>query len=154
MTPPVPLTPAQRAVAFGMLEDRGDDSLDAHVRRLMKDLGLEGYHTRNSIGSRRGFPDWEIWGTRIIHRELKTERGVLSVDQRHVGSLITKGGGDWCVWRPRDLLDGTIARQLARIAFREAALWRTSRNAPRSGRVNMQTIIAAGMNACTVTRMT
>lgn len=116
-----PLTPAQRAVAFAMTEDRGPDSLDAHVRRLMKDLGLEGMHVRNSIGSRRGFPDWEIWGTRIIYRELKTERGTLSDDQRHVSSLIKKAGGDWAVWQPHDLVDGTIAAQLRRIAFKEAA---------------------------------
>lgn len=115
------LTPAQRSVAFAMLEDRGPDSLDAHVRKLMKDLGLDGYHTRNSVGSRRGFPDWEIWGTRIVHRELKTERGTLSPYQRRVGSLITRAGGDWAVWRPSDLLNGVIARQLAAIAFKEAA---------------------------------
>lgn len=102
--------------AWSMLEDRGPDSLDSHVRRLMKDFGLDGFHCRNSIGSRRGFPDWEIWGTSVIWRELKTERGTLSVDQRRVGSLITRAGGDWSTWRPRDLFDGTIARQLAAIA--------------------------------------
>lgn len=102
--------------AWAMSEDRGPDSLEAHVRRLMKDLGLDGFHVRNSIGSRRGFPDWEIWGTSVLWRELKSERGRLSTDQRRVGSLITRAGGDWAVWRPRDLLDGTIARQLARIA--------------------------------------
>lgn len=32
------------AIAAAMSEDRGPDSLDAHVRRLMKDLGLWGYH--------------------------------------------------------------------------------------------------------------
>ena len=118
MTAPPPLTPQQRTMAFAMPEDRGPDSLDAHVRRLMKDLGLEGFHVRNSIGSRRGFPDWEIWGTRILHRELKSERGALSVDQRRVGSLITRAGGDWAVWRPADLLNGTITRQLHRISVK------------------------------------
>ena len=101
---------------WSMLEDRGPDSLDAHVRRLMKDLGLDGYHTRNSKGSRKGFPDWEIWGSKIIWRELKSERGTLSVDQRRVGTLIKLGGGDWAVWRPRDLVRGVVAAQLAAIA--------------------------------------
>ena len=119
----IPLTPAQRAIAFAMTEDTGPDSLDAHVRKLMADLRLEGMHVRNSVGSRRGFPDWEIWGNRILWRELKSERGTLTVDQRRVGSLITKAGGDWAVWRPQHLVDGTIARQLARVAVapREAA---------------------------------
>lgn len=110
------LTPAQRTTANRMLEDRGPDSLDAHVRRLMKDLGLDGFHCRNSIGSRKGFPDWEIWGSEILHRELKTETGTLSPDQRKVGALITRAGGNWSVWRPRDLVGGVIAEQLRRIA--------------------------------------
>lgn len=101
--------------AYRMLEDRGPDSLDANVRRLMKDLGIEGYHTRNSIGSRRGFPDWEFWGRWIMHRELKSESGVLSPDQRRVGALILDAGGDWAVWRPRDLFSGAIAAQLQQL---------------------------------------
>lgn len=102
--------------AYKMLEDRGPDSLDAHVRKLMKLYGLDGFHCRNSIGSRRGFPDWEIWGTSTIWRELKTERGRLTVPQRRVGSLINRAGGDWQVWKPRDLFSGVIAAQLERIA--------------------------------------
>ena len=98
-----------------MLEDRGPDSLDAHVRRLMKDLGLDGYHTRNSIGSRRGFPDWEIWGRWVMWRELKSEVGLLSRDQRRVGELIRQAGGDWAVWRPRDLFSGAIQQQLQQL---------------------------------------
>ena len=101
--------------ASRMLEDRGPDSLDAHVRRLMRDLGLEGYHTRNSIGSRRGFPDWEIWGRWVMYRELKSESGVLSPDQRRVGLLIRQAGGDWDVWRPRDLFSGRIQQELQQL---------------------------------------
>lgn len=103
-------------VAAVMLEDRGPDSLDAHVRKLMKDFGLDGIHIRNPVGSRKGFPDWEIWGTSILYRELKTERGQLTPEQRHVGSLIRRAGGNWAVWRPRDLLSGVIAAQLQAIA--------------------------------------
>ena len=57
-----------------------------------------------------------------IFAELKSERGVISLDQRRVGSRITRSGLYWVVWRPTQLLDGTIARRLARIAgFKEAA---------------------------------
>jgi hypothetical protein len=58
--------------AATMPEDRGPDSLDAHVRKLMADLGLFGYHTRNSKGSTAGWPDWVIIGrVGILYRELK-----------------------------------------------------------------------------------
>src|ERR1700759_1492577 len=105
------------AKAAAMPEDRGPDSLDAHLRRLMADLGLFAYHTRNSKGSEKGWPDWVIIGRGgILYRELKAEHGTLSPEQRHVGELITRAGGNWAVWRPRDLLDGTIARELASLA--------------------------------------
>ena len=100
-----------------MPEDRGPNSLDAHVRRLIADLGLFGYHTRNSKGSAPGWPDWVIVGRGgILYRELKTEHGAPTAAQRHVGDLITRAGGDWAVWRPRDLLDGSVGRQLATLA--------------------------------------
>lgn len=62
-----------------------------------------------------GWPDLVIFGTGILWRELKSHTGILYPHQRRVGSLITAGGGDWCVWRPRDLVDGTIERQLRAI---------------------------------------
>ena len=100
-----------------MPEDRGPDSLDAHVRRLMADLGLFGYHTRNSKGSAAGWPDWVIIGRGgILYRELKAEHGSLSPEQRHVGELIRQAGGNCPVWRPRDLLAGSIGRELADLA--------------------------------------
>jgi hypothetical protein len=99
-----------------MSEDRGPDSLDAHVRRLMKDLGLWGYHPLNSIGSRQGWPDWTILGAWIMHRELKRQSGKLTADQQMVGDLIQAAKGDWDVWRPVDLLSGRIARELAALA--------------------------------------
>lgn len=100
-----------------MLEDRGSDSLDAHVRRYLKDLGLFGYHPRHSIGSEAGWPDWVFIGEHgMIFRELKTEQGRLSLAQRSVGSKLTWVGADWAVWRPRDLYSGVILRQLQAIA--------------------------------------
>jgi hypothetical protein len=102
--------------AWAMLEDRGPDSLDFHVRKLMKDLGLKGYHARNSIGSPRGWPDWVIWnphgGRPPLFRELKTEQGRLTVEQRQTGSELRQSGMDWTIWRPRDLFTGVIVKQL------------------------------------------
>jgi hypothetical protein len=109
--------------AAAMPEDRGPDSLDAHVRRLMADLGLWAYHVRNSKGSEPGWPDWVIIGTRIIYRELKAEHGTLSPEQRAVGARITRAGGNWKVWRPSDLLSGQIARELTEVAAIQAELF-------------------------------
>ena len=110
-----------------MPEDRGPDSLDAHVRRLMADLGLFGYHTRNSKGSGPGWPDWVIIGRGgILFRELKAEQGTVSPEQRHVGDLITRAGGNWAVWRPRDLLDGSVGRELASLAAVQLELWQAA----------------------------
>jgi hypothetical protein len=118
------MTEAQRRLAAAMAEDRGPDSLDAHVRKLIKDLGLFGYHPRNSKGSEPGWPDWAIVGRGgILFRELKSEHGSLSPEQRHVGELITRAGGNWAVWRPRHLLDGTIGCELANLAAVQLALF-------------------------------
>ena len=104
------------AIAKAMKEDRGKDSLDAHVRRLMDDLGLWGHHQQNSIGSRRGWPDWVIFGTGVLFRELKSERGTLKPDQAMVRDKILAAGGDWALWRPSDLLSGRIAAELTAIS--------------------------------------
>ena len=106
-----------------MTEDRGPDSLDSHVRRLLADLGLWGYHVRNSRGSERGWPDWVIIGNRVLFRELKTERGALSVEQREVGAKLQRAGQSWGVWRPRDLLSGKIVRELTGISMVQGRLW-------------------------------
>lgn len=112
------MTPAdRRAIAYAMAEDRGPDSLEAHLRKLMADLDLWGFHPRTSIGSAKGWPDWVILGPNgALFRELKSERGSLTPEQRAVGSKLTRAGLNWSTWRPSDLLDGTIARQLSAIA--------------------------------------
>jgi len=110
--------------AWSMPEDRGPDSLEANMRAIMKDLGLWGFHVRNSIGSERGWPDWVILGPRGgLHRELKSQRGALSPEQRSVGARLIAAGFNWGVWRPQDLFSGVIAAQLVRIAgiYEEAA---------------------------------
>ena len=115
-TATTPLPPGQAAIAAAMSEDKGPDSLDAHVVRLIADLGLWSFHARNSIGSQKGWPDRTILGKWIMHRELKRQNGKLTAGQRTVGDLIWAAGGDWVVWRPSDLLSGRIASELAALA--------------------------------------
>lgn len=100
-----------------MTEDRGPDSLQAAVLGLMDDYGLWGHHESDSRRSGKGWPDWVILGPRGgLFRELKAERGIVSEAQREVGSRLAEAGFDWAIWRPMDLLDGTIGRQLAAVA--------------------------------------
>jgi hypothetical protein len=99
-----------------MSEDRGPDSLDAHVRKLMKDLGLLAFHTRDSRRSEQGYPDWTIVGKRVLFRELKTQRGRLSPSQKGWLAKLTAAGQDAGVWRPADLMSGRIAGELIAIS--------------------------------------
>jgi hypothetical protein len=100
-----------------------EDQLMEEIRALCSDLRLHVFHVRDSRRSwGPGFPDLVIAGPGgILFREAKNARNSLSPEQRQWGSVLTRAGADWSTWRPRDLLDGTIGRQLARIAFKEAA---------------------------------
>jgi len=110
-------------IAARMSEDRGPDSLDAHVRRLCKDLGLLRYHTRDSRGSVRGYPDLTICGIGgVLFRELKTQRGTVKPEQQAWLDALTAAGQSAAVWRPASLLSGAIAAELAAIS-----VWRTRR---------------------------
>ena len=115
------LSAGQMAIAKAMKEDRGKGSLDYHVRDILKDLGLWGFHPLISIGSRKGWPDWTFIGKWIMYRELKTETGKLRPDQELVRDLILEAGGDWALWRPSDYLSGRIAHELAELAGLRAA---------------------------------
>ena len=112
------------AIAAAMPEDRGPDSLEAHLRKLLADLGLWGFHPRTSVRSTPGWPDWVIIGPwKVAFRELKRERGTLTPEQARVGEMLTRAGQDWRVWRPSDLLSGQIARELAEIAEAQGRLF-------------------------------
>ena len=112
-----PVVTGLSKLAAVMSEDRGPDSLDAHVRRLLRDLNLRGYHTHDSRRSHGGYPDWTIVGTGgVLFRELKTQRGKVSPEQQQWLAALTAARQDADVWRPEDLLSGRIARELAAIS--------------------------------------
>ena len=119
------LSPGQRAIAAAMSEDKGPDSLEAHVRKLMKDLGLTGFHVEKSLDveknrknvSVKGWPDWAIRGPRgVLFRELKSQRGRVEPEQREWLDALAADGADADVWRPSDLLSGRITAELAALA--------------------------------------
>jgi hypothetical protein len=89
--------------------------LQGAVTDLCKLLGLDAFHVRNSRGMAPGWPDLVVVGSKVIYRELKTEVGVLTPEQRRIGSRLTRAGADWAVWRPRDLRSGVVERQLRQL---------------------------------------
>jgi hypothetical protein len=95
------------------------------IRAMVRDLGLLAFHAADSRRSwGRGYPDLHIAGRGgSIFRECKTEGGSLSAEQREWGDMLKLGGENWRVWRPRDLLDGSIGRELAGVAAVQLALW-------------------------------
>ena len=111
------------AIAAAMSENRGPDSLDAHVRRLCDGLGLLRYHTHDSRRSPSGFPDLVCVGPRgVLFRELKTQRGKVSAEQQEWLDALAAAGQNAGVWHPASLLSGAIAAELAGISA-----WRTRR---------------------------
>lgn len=115
MTRPV-VDPRAAAMTETQLED--------HVRALCADLGVLRFHVRNSRGMAAGWPDDVLVGAQgILYRELKSEHGVLSAEQREVGEAIRRGRGNWRVWRPSDLVAGRIAAELTEIAAAQLALF-------------------------------
>lgn len=101
----------RRVVAAAMSERELQDLvLDA-----ARHLGWRAYHTHDSRRSEPGFPDLVLVhrrGRRVLWRELKAQRGVLTRAQAGWLDDLVAVGADARVWRPADWLAGTIADEL------------------------------------------
>jgi hypothetical protein len=87
------------------------------IERLCKQRGILCWHAPDSRRQIRGFPDLLLIGARgVLWRELKSWRGALTAEQRGFGSRLISAKQDWATWRPHDLVNGTIRRQLDAIA--------------------------------------
>ena len=67
--------------------------------------GWEWYHVGDSRRSKPGFPDLVLWHSakkQVLFRELKTEKGVTSKDQKRVLASLACAGADTDIWRPSD----------------------------------------------------
>lgn len=103
------LTSAQLVLAKAMSENE----FLAAVREMAKFRGWLTYHTRRSKGSEAGFPDLVlVRRDRLLWRELKTQTGVVSKDQKAWIRALLMAGQDAGVWRPEDLLVGRVKEQL------------------------------------------
>ena len=99
----------------GTVDER---TLENHLKWIAQDLGLLLYHTYDSRRSAPGFPDLVIAGPGgVLFRELKTEKGRLTVHQERWGNILAASGADIGVWRPSDLTTGRAAREMAAIAI-------------------------------------
>lgn len=87
--------------------------LQEAVRRLCVHLGLYHYHPHDSRRSAPGWPDSVIVGRRVLFRELKSEAGRLSPEQRRVLYALEAAGQDAGTWRPRHWADGTVLAELS-----------------------------------------
>lgn len=110
--------------AAHMPEDRGPDSLDANLRRLLRQYGLWGYHPLSSVGSEKGWVDWVILGPAgAIFAELKSEYGRPSPEQVKVGYMLRRAGLRYVLWRPSDFYAGKIEQALRDLAGVQAELF-------------------------------
>lgn len=116
---------AHRTLAAAMSEAE----LMEAIRAMVRDLGLSAFHAADSRRSwGRGYPDLTITGRGgVLWRECKTEHGSLSPEQRQWREALQSAGQNWAVWRPRHLVDGSIARELADVAALQLALFGDAR---------------------------
>jgi hypothetical protein len=85
----------------------------AHFRPALSQSGR--WHTAVA-GDGKGFPDLVLVGRGgILYRELKTDKGRTSPEQVVWLRTLKSAGGNAAVWRPADLRDGTIERELRAI---------------------------------------
>lgn len=85
----------------------------AHFRPALSQSGR--WHTAVA-GDGKGFPDLVLAGAGgILYRELKTDVGRLSPEQKVWLARLAAAGADAKVWREADLHDGTIESELRAI---------------------------------------
>lgn len=121
-----PAAPPAAAHAAGeggsnlLAEAMSEDDLERGLRDILKSLGLRlAYHPWKTHARRAktGWPDWAIAGPGgLIFRELKRQREKPTRVQQEWLDALSAAGVSAGVWRPQQLLDGTIARELAALA--------------------------------------
>jgi hypothetical protein len=101
--------------------DQAETEFQSNVVELADLLKLLRYHVpRSDVAKvKAGFPDWVFTGPGgTIFVELKTTVGKPTAEQQQWLDLLAEGGETVHVWRPEHWLDGTIAKELNRIARR------------------------------------
>lgn len=90
------------ALRSTQLRRQSESQFQAAVILLAEVCGWKVYHTHDSRRSNKGFPDLVLVRERTIYRELKTETGKLTPEQRDWLLALRQAGDDADMWRPRD----------------------------------------------------
>lgn len=96
--------------------DMRESALQDQVEAMAFDLGWKTYHTHDSRRSNPGWPDLAlVHPTRglFMVRELKTQRGRVSPEQREWLDALTNAGINASIWRPMDYVNHTVLRELS-----------------------------------------
>jgi hypothetical protein len=108
----------------------GEQDLQGAVIDLCRLLHLRVAHFRPARTDQRwrtpvqadgaGFPDLVIAGPGgVAFRELKSDRGRLSADQKLWQGALLDAGADHWVWRPTDWVDGLVNEELRMLAGKD-----------------------------------
>lgn len=91
-----------RAMTWRMMSE---DDFQTNVVKLADALGWGPiYHTRFSIGSKRGYPDLHMLrGNRSLFAELKSMRGTVPDAQKMWLEALRAAGHEAYLWRPSDI---------------------------------------------------
>jgi hypothetical protein len=93
-----------------------ESQLQEAVIGICKLFGVAWYHAYSSRRSVPGWPDLALCGTRgFMLRELKAPTGRLTTEQQFWGMALRTAGVSWDVWRPDDLSNGRIQREIEAI---------------------------------------
>lgn len=93
-----------------------EKEFQAQVVETAKTLGWLVYHTHDSRRSEPGFPDLVMVHERkgiVLYRELKTQTGTTSSDQKKWLGVLSAVGSDAGVWRPEDWVSRRIQSELS-----------------------------------------
>lgn len=72
-------------------------------------------------GDGKGYPDLTLVGAGVLFRELKSERGPATAEQKKWLAALRSAGQDAGIWRPSDLRNGRITEELRAIAVKVAS---------------------------------
>ena len=127
------------ATVLNMCKLRGLHTM--HIRKARRKPGVaeDGTEVQRWVspmaGDGKGWPDWSIFGERVpggppagLFRELKATKGVVSAEQLRWIGWLNSAGFNAGVWRPQQLIDGTIERELDALCAGKAARAAAARN--------------------------
>jgi len=97
--------PIEEAImlSYNSMKEKEFQSMVEDIAELR---GWTFYHTRNSIGSQKGFPDLVMLrGEREVVAELKSQKGKISEEQKDWLEKYKLVGAEVFLWRPSDIRD-------------------------------------------------